>query len=132
MTIRSTQGLKDFLHPQRTRRKAGAKVRAARLSAESVIDITFKLESREEPRTTVTRGTGPLRVLIVRESSEMHRLQQQDLLQFHVVLASTGIHSDQRYAGYVTEAASSTGRPCHTMAKKITALPVFRQGKEQG
>jgi len=125
MTIRSTQGLKDFLHPQRTRRKAGAKVRAARLSAESVIDITFKLESREEPRTTVTRGTGPLRVLIVRESSEMHRLQQQDLLQFHVVLASTGIHSDQRYAGYVTEAASSTGRPCHTMAKKITALPVF-------
>ncbi|CAE7278238.1 Hltf [Symbiodinium sp. CCMP2456] len=127
MTIGSTQALKDFLHPPRSRRKgkAGAKVRAAKLTAESVIDITFKLESREEPRTTVTRGKGPLKVLIVRESSEMHRLQQQDLLQFNVVLASTGIHSDQRYAGYVTEAASSTGQSCYVMAKKITVLPAF-------
>ncbi|CAE7420544.1 SHPRH, partial [Symbiodinium pilosum] len=95
----------------------------AALTDESVVTITFRIRPTDQQRTAVTRGSGPLKVLVIRASNEMNWLQQQDILRFHVVLASTGIHADQRYASYVTDAAKSIKSKVHVMAKKVGALP---------
>ena len=57
-------------------------------------------------RTRVVKGKGPLKVLTIRTIREVEMLQQQDFLsRFHVILASTKIHSSEKYALHIRNSA---------------------------
>lgn len=63
-----------------------------------------------------------LKVLILRQASEMKRLKQGDFLKFHLVLASTAIQASQVYAESITRACRG-GRGSKLMGEKIELLP---------
>eukprot|EP00747_Dinoflagellata_sp_TGD_P121807 gnl/TRDRNA2_/TRDRNA2_173490_c2_seq10.p1 gnl/TRDRNA2_/TRDRNA2_173490_c2~~gnl/TRDRNA2_/TRDRNA2_173490_c2_seq10.p1 ORF type:complete len:784 (-),score=89.47 gnl/TRDRNA2_/TRDRNA2_173490_c2_seq10:1572-3902(-) len=89
-----------------------------KIKAGSTIAFTIARMNSSQ-RTEVVKGGGPLKVLTIRSTADLELLQQRDLIsQFHVVLASAGIHADLKYAEYVKQSANQSG----LMEKKLDSL----------
>eukprot|EP00929_Paragymnodinium_shiwhaense_P064962 TRINITY_DN32616_c0_g1_i3.p1 TRINITY_DN32616_c0_g1~~TRINITY_DN32616_c0_g1_i3.p1 ORF type:complete len:1241 (+),score=264.55 TRINITY_DN32616_c0_g1_i3:81-3803(+) len=76
----------------------------------TTITFTVMRLTTEVARTSVVKGTGALKILVLKDAMDMGTLQQQDLLSaYHVVLASLAIQANQKYADWIKEASKKGG-----------------------
>eukprot|EP00439_Symbiodinium_sp_Y106_P013106 s1988_g1.t3 len=76
-----------------------------RLVMKAVATVQLSVRRRRPQRTSfAVEGSGPIKILVLQQYHDMNYLEQQNLCEFHVVLASTGIHASTQYAACITEA----------------------------
>ncbi|CAE7513671.1 RAD5 [Symbiodinium sp. CCMP2456] len=88
-------------------------------TAVATVQLTVRRRRSQQVSFRV-EGSGQVKILVIQHYHEMNCLEQRNFCDFHVVLASTGIHASTQYATSVTEAVPWKSR--QIMGVKVEAL----------
>ncbi|OLQ03141.1 DNA repair protein RAD5 [Symbiodinium microadriaticum] len=85
----------------------------------ATVQLTIR-RRRSQQVSFKVEGSGQVKILVIQHYTDMNYLEQRSFCDFHVVLASTGIHASTQYAACITEAVPwKTGQ---IMGAKVEAL----------